>query len=211
MVPMNACFPLPEEELRLHLLLVEGTLDAPADACRAYLGPLLRWLGTRAPKVDHDLRQTAVHEALMNYVMRPTSYDPRRGSLAHFLRMAAHRDLLNLLRREARHHRHRSDWKFVEDGVQGGNLSGREEEPLMHLQRREAAEHWQGFLQCFAARCAPEERCVLELMLAGESRTEVIAAALGRGDLPPGEQEREVKRIKDRLKVRLKREGLKHD
>jgi RNA polymerase sigma-70 factor (ECF subfamily) len=208
---MNTCFPAAEDGLRLHLLLVEGVAAAPADACRAYLGPLLHWLSARAPSVDNHLRQTAVHDALFDYVQNPTSYDPRRGSLASFLRLAARRDLLNLLQREARHHWRRRSWKVVEDGVDGGNLSGTEEEPLLHLERREEAAHWQAFLSSFAARCSPQERCVLEFMLAGENRAAVIAPALGMGELAADEQERRVKRIKDRLKIRLKREGAKHD
>ena len=46
-----------------------------------------------------------------------------------------------------------------------------------------------------------------ELMGEGERRTAVFARALGLEDRPPGEQEREVKRVKDRIKKRMQRAG----
>ena len=208
---MNACFPSPEEGLRLHLLLLGMAPDAPADVCKAYLEPLLHWLGGKAPKVDAELRQTAAHEALIKYFHHPTSYDPGRASLATYLRMAARGDLWNLLRGEARHHLHRVAWSVVEDDEEGGNLSGREEEPVLHLQREEETARGQAFLRSVEARCTEAERRVLELMLAGEREHAVYAGALDVGGLPAAEQEREVKRVKGRLKKRLERGGLKHD
>jgi hypothetical protein len=208
---MNACFPSAEEGLRLHLLLLGMAPDASADVCEAYLGPLLHWLAGKAPAVDPDLRQTAAHEALIKYFNNPTSYDPGRASLATYLRMAARGDLWNLLRGEARHHLHRVTWSVVEDDEEGGNLSGREEEPVLRLEREEETAQGQAFLRAVEARCTEAERGVLELLLAGERQTSAYAAALGVGGLPVAEQEREVKRVKGRLKKRLERGGLKHD
>jgi RNA polymerase sigma-70 factor (ECF subfamily) len=49
-----------------------------------------------------------------------------------------------------------------------------------------------------------EERA-FRLWLEGERQTQAFADALGLGDLPPEEQQREVKRFKDRLIKRLRR------
>jgi hypothetical protein len=47
-------------------------------------------------------------------------------------------------------------------------------------------------------------------MLAGERATSAFAEAIGKANLPAAEQEREVKRVKDRVKKRLERGGGKH-
>jgi hypothetical protein len=47
----------------------------------------------------------------------------------------------------------------------------------------------------------------LDLMREGEKRTVVFADAAGFSDLPPEEQAREVKRVKDRIKKRIQRAG----
>jgi RNA polymerase sigma-70 factor (ECF subfamily) len=206
---MDACFPPPEEGLRLHLL-VQLTPDACADVCRAYLEPLLCSLGRYAPKVDPDLRQTAVHQALISYLNNPKNYDPGRAGLASYLRMAARRDLSNLRRGEQRHHRNRVAWSAVENDEEVGNLHGREVEPVVYLQQREEAEQVQTFLESMKARCTAAEQRVLELMLAGEHRDAVFAEALGVSELSVEEQKREMKRVKDRLKARLKRGGREH-
>jgi biopolymer transport protein ExbD len=50
---------------------------------------------------------------------------------------------------------------------------------------------------------------VLELMLDGERQTSVYVEILEIGHLSLEEREREVKKVKDRLKKRLERAGLK--
>src|SRR5262245_37842826 len=130
-----APFPPPEEGLSLHLRLCALEADAPADACRAYLAPLLAFLAAKFPNVDPAARLTAVDDALFNYFEKPSAYDPERGDLATYLRMAACADLWNCLRAERRHHRGRVAWSVVELDEDAGNLSGREEEPPVQLER----------------------------------------------------------------------------
>jgi len=55
------------------------------------------------------------------------------------------------------------------------------------------------------------EARVLDLMLDGERRTPAFAAALGISHLPVREQRQEVKKVKDKLKMRLKREYANHE
>jgi RNA polymerase sigma-70 factor (ECF subfamily) len=160
--------------------------------------------------VDADLRQTAVHDALLSYVQHPQKYDPQRGALAAYLRMSAHGRLCNLLRKEAPHHRRRVAWSAVELAQEGGNLLGGEEEPALQLERAEELEEWRALLRRVAEDLSPADRRVLDLMLAGERKTEVYAAALGIAGRPDEEQTREVKRAKDRIMNRLKRGGAKH-
>jgi RNA polymerase sigma-70 factor (ECF subfamily) len=56
---------------------------------------------------------------------------------------------------------------------------------------------------------AGSDREVVWLMFEHERRTSVFASVLGIEDLPELEQRREVKRVKDRLKARLKRLGMR--
>src|SRR5436305_525483 len=110
------CFPSPEEGLSLHLRLSERDPVACAGVCQAYLSSLLAWLEARFPDADPHQRQTAVHDAVLRYVMGPERYDPRRADLGCYLRMAARARLSNLRRQEGRHGRHRVAWLVVELG-----------------------------------------------------------------------------------------------
>jgi DNA-directed RNA polymerase specialized sigma24 family protein len=199
-----------ESELALHLRLCAFEADAPADACRLYLDLLLNYLAAKHPRVDPHTRQEAVDTALFAYLRKPSLYDPERGSLAGFLCLAAHGDLLNLLRTEGRHQRGRKSLSAVELDEDAGNLSGREPEPATQLQRDEEAEQARAFVQGFRDGCTPEEGRVFELMLAGERANATYAEALGIAGLPIDEQAKEVKRVKDRLKKRLERGGVEH-
>jgi DNA-directed RNA polymerase specialized sigma24 family protein len=203
-------FPPPEEGLTLHLRLGEMDPHAVAEVFQAFLVPLLRWLEARWRTADPHFLETAAHDALRGYVQRPQQYDPTRMDLAAFLRMSARRDLFNLLRSERRHHRGRVHWDDVELALQRGNISRSDECPADRLEREEQAALAQALLERIAEQLSEPERAGLRLMLEGERSTPVFAAALGRSDLPPLEQEREVKRFKDRIKARLKRGGDIH-
>ena len=210
MGPPACDFPAPEAGLLLHLRLCDGEADAPADVCAAYLTPLLDYFSRAFPHEDPHRVADAVHRALMDYVREPLRFDPGRGDLAAYLRMACRGDLLNLRAREARHHRGRVGWESVELGEPGGNCPGREEEPSRQLERAEEAAEADGILRRLTAGWGEAERRLLELILGGERRTEAFAAVIGLGGAAREEQEREVKRAKDRVKRRLARWGESH-
>jgi hypothetical protein len=201
--------PPPEAGLLFHLRLCAGDPDAPADVCRAYLDPVLDHLAARYPRLDPHLRQTAAHEALLGYFKDPRQYVPERADLGLFLRMAARRDLQNLIEREDRHHRREIPWTAVEEGDGSRNLSGEKAEatPVDEFERCEQAKRWHAYLESLAATFSAEERCVWDLMLAGERSVTAFATVLGLTDRSAEEQAREVKRIKDRIKARIKRGG----
>jgi hypothetical protein len=127
------------------------------------------------------------------------------------LRLAARRDLWNLLRGERCRQRGRIPWSIVELGPGGGNIQGREEEPLTVLERWEEEAGWSDFLQQVREKLRPSEQSVLDLLLSGERSTAAYAAVLGLAERPADEQAREVKRVKDRIKKRLEREANHHD
>jgi hypothetical protein len=207
---MHTPFPPAQEGLRLHGRLCENDPVATADVCRAYAEPLRAWLGRRVPWADPHLVQSAVNDALFRYVQEPQAYDPARLDLGAYLRMAAWRDLFNLLRNEQRHQRRRLPWSDVELGEERGNIPGREEEPSRRLEREEEAARREAFLSSVRDELTPEEGRVLDLMCEGERDTRRFAAALGALGLPAAEQVREVKRAKDRIRKRLQRGGGDH-
>jgi hypothetical protein len=51
------------------------------------------------------------------------------------------------------------------------------------------------------------EARALDLLIDGQRKTALFAEALGISDLPEAEQKIQVKRVKDKLKIRLKRQA----
>jgi hypothetical protein len=210
---MSAPQPLlpPEQEQCLQRRLCEGDPLAPAELCLSYLEPLASWLRDNHHTLDESLLLTAAHEAVLGLIKRPLSCDLSKLDLFAYLRMAAVGDLRNLLRQEGRHHRRREPWNVVENGEEAGNCSGREDDPAVLLERAELRQAAEDALRSASANWAEAERRVLELMLRGEKRTEKFAAVLGLEGLPFAEQQEEVKRVKERILKRLKREGKRHE
>jgi hypothetical protein len=199
---------VPEHPADLHRRLLADDPTAPADLAATCLEPLVRWLEKHNRRIDPHLCAQAADEAILALIHRPASYRPDRLGLEAYLRMAAQRDLQNLLRSERKHHDRRVPWETVEVAAVAGKYLGRQDDPTLPL--RIAEEHQ-------AARAAvppsvrgtlsePEAR-VLTLMEQKERRTAVYAEVLGLTDLPAEQQAREVKRVKDRLKKRLQRAG----
>lgn len=155
---------------------------------------LARQFGRLRPHPD-DVT-TAADWAVAAFLRNPTAYDPARGPLPAFLRLAARRDLINLLKGEERRRRGRIPWDGVELTHPAGNGTEEGESLADHPELLAAVE---GLDEA--------DRAVLELMLDGERDTAAFAAALGLTDLPPDEQFEMVKRAKDRVKARLKRAG----
>jgi hypothetical protein len=198
------------DALRLHRRLLEHDPLAPADFAVALLKPLIAWLKTTNPSVDRMACEEAADEAIIHFLNNPTKYDPQRLGLEAFLRMAARRDLQNLLRKERRHQQSRRDWNVVEQASAEGKYLERDDDPSLPLQIEEARQRlaspeavWQHLTDA--------ERCVWKTMEQGERRNSVYAAILGITHLPDAEQRRQVKRVKDRLKKRKQRAGGKHD
>src|SRR5262249_51591219 len=129
---------------------------------------------------DPDLRSEAVDVALVTLMRNPQSYNPARGlSLGDYLCMSATGDLRNLLRKEGKHRAGRIPLRSVELSEGSGKYLGRDEDPSLRLQiadqsRAATSEIPESVWQNATAA----ERRVLELMLAGERRTEFFAEAL---------------------------------
>lgn len=183
---------------RLHADVCAGDPTAWSRAFTTLLDSLVDWLGFRWPDLrDSERLHDFAVDSIMSYLRAPDRYDPAQSSLLSYLRMDAHRDLLN---EHDRLERARQAERQV--GVEVGDLarkgttddhpSDREPPSMTLAQIREAF---------------PDERdrrAVL-LLIADERSTETFAEVWDVADLPPDERFAVVKRNKDRVKARIRR------
>lgn len=156
--------------------------------------PLAHALLAWRPSTDRDAAETAATDAILALLKHSERYDPDRLPLPAYLRMIARRRLINLFASEARHQSGRIPWDAVELDTPGRN--GEEDDPPSLASPD---------LHAVVASLNDVDRQLLDLMTDGERKTGVFAAVMGIVDRPADEQEREVKRAKDRIKAKLKR------
>jgi hypothetical protein len=164
----------------------------------------LRWYVTSRNlyQADEDTIRDAAVDALTSYRNRPAQYDPAKGkTLGGFLQMAAEGDLKNRLSRL----RPSREFRVVQLEDEAWNRVIADDAPMEDVAAGEV-DASALVEQVLALAANEDERIVARLWwLADERRTEVFAAALGIGHLPPKEQARYVQRIKDRLDKRRRR------
>jgi RNA polymerase sigma factor (sigma-70 family) len=167
------------------------------------------------PRLDLQIINDAVVDAILKCLQESTSYDQSRGGLVAFVRTIAQHHVIDRIRREqrrrlreaevidrlldhARFDRAMTDDTALPDGTERadglGTVRAAAGEP-------ECAE----VLANAMAGLSPMDQQYLTLRLAGEKRTAVLAGPLGVADRRAPEQRQAVKRTYDRLRVRLRR------
>lgn len=203
------------EDVDIYQRLRAGDPLAPSDLCVAYLDTLGAWLMAGNPTIHPHDCQTAAADALLSLIKNPASYKPELRGLRGYLQMAATGDLRNLLAGARRYALRSLSYDDVEQSSEARNLVQEDADPADIVVRRESeASEVIGLPSLPPALLAgftEEERAVRELMWRGERRTPVYAALLHISDRPMEAQQREVKRVKDRIKVRLRRAGVSDD
>ncbi len=159
------------------------------------LPPLVRALTGWRPGVHPDDVETAATDAVLALLKHPSRYEPTQSPLLAFLTFVARRRLMNRYAADRRHRDGKIPWDDVEFSLADGNEDEDNDAPSF--------DHPD--LQPVIAALSEVDRRVLDLMRDGERGTPAFAALLGIADRPADEQEREVKRAKDRIKARLKR------
>jgi DNA-directed RNA polymerase specialized sigma24 family protein len=152
----------------------------------------------------------AVTDVILAYTEKPATYNPDKCSLDRFFRMAAARDLYNLIAKAKR--RPRVDSLDVvavdlEDGNSERDMTSADGRLEAWLSRRKGQTTLPEKLRELLPD--PRDRMVLLLMVDRERRTEVYARALGCLDCPIEEQRKRVKQTKDRIRIALKRKGIR--
>jgi RNA polymerase sigma-70 factor (ECF subfamily) len=175
-----------------------------------YLERLVVWLGEKNPRVPKDIRMESAEDALLALIRKPESYSRELQALDVYLRISAQGDLRNLLGKERRRNQGRVPWVSVELSADAGKYLGRDDDPAMPVR---LAEEYQTLMSALPdairRRLSATDLRAIELILLGEHRTAPFAELYGLLHLAVKEQEREVKRHKDRLKKVLKRAGVK--
>jgi len=194
-----------EPGLHLHQRLLAGDVTASAEIAEAYLPPLVAHLQTHNPGVDDPhLPATAAIDALQNYLQRPEQYNPEKGSLEAYLRMAASGDLKNALSKQARERQNEGGERIVELDAPGAEYqveanAGPSVEEQVEIR---ASPVWRRIREWVPD---PVDQQIVQLMVEKVRKTSAFARVLGITHLSPEEQAEIVKRHKDRLKKRLQR------
>ena len=191
--------PTREEEQELHRRLSAGDKTAISDLAAHYYEAIIDHLRrTNKKYVSDDEITNAAFETWDSISKNPRQCDPAK-SLWSFLKLAAQRDLMNILAKQKRRRKHEVAFEHVEQFPDRGIVSlDAEREAEIERIRRD-------LLPIIRAGLSdPELRC-LELHLEGERKTGAYAVVLGIADQSEDEQEAIVKRIKDKLKTRIKR------
>lgn len=204
----------------LYQRLLAGDINASANIALAYYDGLCAWLASSSPRLDPDYYQMAVGDALTDLFQRPETFDPAKASLVVFLRVASKNRLHNVLRSERRHSGRRAPIDAVEDvalAVKYGQ--GRmNEDPAEIIERRDREEELLAQMppqpsvtdlpDAVTVGLTDSEQEVLKLHMCHERKTAMYAQAMGIADLPPEEQQVQVKRLRDKLDKRLRRAGV---
>jgi hypothetical protein len=208
----NQGWPSEETAASLHTRLLELDPVAPAEFAEAYFEPVASALMRRNRDIDPHLCYEAAGEAVLSLIKNPANFRPERSSLDKFLRMAAQSDLRNLLEKEQRHRSRRAKLEVVELAPVARNILQADlidpaaiVEQQAEIELKKTRENLAAETVAFSSH----EAEVLSLMQQGERRTDAFARVLGISELSAAHQRREVKRVKDRIKRRLERAGMR--
>lgn len=201
----------PSEEIdRVYRRLIAGEPDGPSDLIVLLLEPFIAELRRAYPNFpDPDLISDVVTDSLLRFVQDPQRYQEARRSLWGYLKMDMQGDLLNLWRSLQR----RSAQEVTLDAV-ALTLPSRNSDVEEAVVRKltalpDGVDTATIITQLRAAIPDDRDWQVVVLMIEGERATATFASVLGITDRPLAEQRQRVKQAKDRLRLRLKRRGVK--
>jgi RNA polymerase sigma factor (sigma-70 family) len=184
---------------------------APAELAEAFLNDIVRRLRAKANWIrDKTLIMDAATDALLSYAQRPSKFDPSRSSLLSYLTMSAYGDLLNMLARQQRRQKREVPLREdVELKLEDRNNTWQDIEEKLDDHGIDPVEKAAVLRKVEEAFSDPRDRRILDLMLSGERKTSAYNIVLGIQDRNFKEQQRIVKRNKDRITKRLQRLGGK--
>lgn len=192
-----------QDEKYQHLLRNNPT--AFAEICEGILPHLVAFLQNQFPQQEtHSVEMVAI-DVLLKLRAEPKKYNPKKLSLAGYLRMSARSDMLNLLDKKRRRDQRLTD-------IENITLESKENPVEDHF----ALDEWlaqytdlsrQEVLAALEAEIDPADKGILMLMLDGVRETERYAQVMGIGNQEEKFQRQEVKKAKDRLVKQLQRFG----
>jgi len=197
-------------EVGLHALILAGdslALSKLYDSCGERIVGLLSSRYRQTAAKDEALILAAVNEAFFGYHKNPATFDPEKGTLQRFLEVAAERDLLNLLAKEAKQGEKQNLPDDVELEVNFWNSIKKDQDgPENQMIAKETMDMVATELCVHFPSAA--DRALAVMVLAGERETSAYADVLQIRNLTQQEQKDEVKRVKDRIKKVLERKDV---
>jgi hypothetical protein len=191
------------EELKLigesiHKRLLVGTdMCVSAELCELFLPLLKRALDSRFPNLyDPHLTETFAIDSLLRYLSAPEKFNPGKSNLIAYLYIDACGDLLNFLEKQR---------KFVELHLPFSEPEVKESTKIENVEDTLVEKSVSIADSVILEVTDPVDLELIKLMLQRERNTDSYAEVLGILDLNKGEKFAEVKKHKDRLKVKLKR------
>ena len=167
---------------------------------------LKRWYRTVA-KRDEALIFEAVNEAFYGYFNNPSTFNPQQNTLQRFLEIAADRDLKNLLSKEKKHLLRKDLPEDVELEEKFWNSIAKSDNSADATIITD--EMMQAVQQLLAIYFLTDTDILLAKMVLSKDReTELYIKVLQIEQLTIGEQRKEVKKTKDRIKKVLERNDI---
>lgn len=195
-----------EGEREIHQLILKSDGLALSKLYVLYDKQLTFRLKKRFPKTSLTLIQEALNEALFGYFKNPFTYDPDKSSLLAFLDLAARRDLLNILQKEKKHTKNKNldNVELNEDYLEYITEDQSNKEGA--LIRKETVSVIEKELNLHFKDIVDVE--LAKMILGNERETAPFAIVLNIQELPQEEQQKIVKRHKDRIKKVIDRKNI---
>jgi RNA polymerase sigma-70 factor, ECF subfamily len=184
------------DSIPLHDRIVSGDREAFEAIAAWSVTQLHTRLGRRFPRASRDHVHDAIVDALLDYAAAPARFDRTRNiSLQSFLYYASRKNLSNLLVAEGRRRTREAEYATTRPLVTADSM-GVDAHGLRSSEARHRIEK---------VSSDDRERDMVRKWLSGERRTRELATVYGVSHLPPKEQQKEIKRVKDRILKRVKR------
>ena len=196
---MSSANKMDDPGLSLHQRLIAGDVTASAELAEFFLPIITDRLVRIFPQLDDvHMVDTAVEDALLNYIERPTQYKPEKLRLESYLVMSAKWDLVNLLDLQ------KKDYfislaeivELMDVGMEQG-IELIDPQDVEEIVSNKLSLTWKNLQSLLPD---PVDQRLLQLMMDGVRETDAYAEILGIGDLTIEEQKHIVKRNKDRIK-----------
>lgn len=190
-----------QQDREWHQRLLDGEETASTELIEHHLDLLIQHLRSRFPEnKDEDLFSEAAIDALLNYVKRPSQFDPGKRGLKGYLQMAAEGDFRNLKAKQTRHSKRTISLDSVELGGFAGNVMVQED---AFFESELGVEDLRN--QVLALFESETDKRLVELLMDGVRETQPYARVLGLESKDIAFQREAVNRHKERLKKTIRR------
>jgi len=190
----------------LHRALIDGDPVAPKRLADAYLERLYRIMRKTFPFLSEETLRDVTSDALLALIRHPDRYNSNQSSLLNYLTHIARYHACSVLRHSLRQQQHLT---FVGGLVELDQMAANNQ-----WQLAETAEHFadpdslppEVEALLYEILPSPQDRQIWELICEGRTDYADYAAILGITHLQGAEQKSMVKRHRDRVQKRVKRQ-----